>query len=161
MNTSLIRLTSVLLLTVGAVTNIHAESASSTAASAGSASVGSLSDSLAGSSASSTRKVAAGDYDVIEVAAMPERAGMLRLQLKPRDKNAGADTITLTLPARALGERGITTGETIHVRQRVYGFEFARAAVATTATAQTREEVFFLALDDAWHRELDPRPVTL
>ena len=32
------------------------------------------------------------------------------------------------------------------------GLEFARA--------ETRE-AFYLVLDDAWHREFDPRPVTL
>ncbi len=157
MNHAFVRSALALMLLVAATANVHAESASSTAASAGSASVGSLSDSLAGSSASSTRKVAAGDYEVIDVAAVPEREGMLRLQLKPRDPRAEAEIVTLTLPARALGERGISTGETIHVRQRVYGYEFARAAVAAAPT----REVFYLALDDAWHRELDPRPVTL
>jgi len=134
----------------------RAESFASSASSAGSASSGSLSDSVRGSSRSSSGddKVADGDYRVVEVAALADRPGMLRLQLLPRDAAPGdtSGALQLDLPGRALGERGMAAGEFVQVQNRAYGLEFARAA--------TREP-FFLALKDDWRGELDPRPVAL
>ena len=128
----------------------HAESFASSASSAGSASVGSLSDSIKGSSNSSSgnNKVAEGDYKIIEVAALPERPGMLRLTLRQDD----AHEFFLELPQQALGARGAAAGDTVSAHYRPYGLEFARA--------DTREP-FFLVLADDWRRELDARPVSL
>jgi hypothetical protein len=134
----------------------HAESFASSASSAGSASLGSSSDSIKGSSNSSSgdNKVADGDYQVLDVTALADHPGMLRLRLQQPQLVAGGregGAFTLDLPEKALGPRGVTTGELVSVRNREYGIEFARA--------QTHE-AFFLVLDDAWHHELDPRPVT-
>jgi hypothetical protein len=134
----------------------HAESFTSSASSAGSASLGSSSDSIKGSSNSSSgdNKVADGDYQVLEVTALADRPGMLRLRLQqPRLAAGGVDAgaFTLVLPEKALGARGVAAGELVSVRNREYGVEFARA--------QTHE-AFFLVLNDDWHNELDPRPVT-
>ena len=62
----------------------NAESFASSASSAGSASSGSVSDSLSGSSDSSKgdRKVADGDYSIIQIAQAPDRAGRTRLTLQ-------------------------------------------------------------------------------
>lgn len=149
----------VALLGIGVAAAARAESFASSASSAGSASLGSVSDSITNSSKSSSRdtKTADGDYRVIDVADASERPGMLRLTLRAAAApDAADDGFTLTLPRAALGERGIAVGEVIRARNRPYGLEFARVA----ADAGAREP-FFLVLRDDWHRELDPRAVTL
>jgi hypothetical protein len=142
-------------LGVAATTTAHADSFTSSAASAASQSVGSVSTSLQGSSNSSSggRTVAEGEYEVTNVASVHDKAGMLSLRL--RAATAAGDTrddgaFTLVLPQAALGERGIANGETVRVRHRPYGYEFARAS---------NREPFFLVLADAWMRELDARPI--
>jgi hypothetical protein len=143
-------------LGIAAATTAYADSLASSAASAASQSVGSVSTSLQGSSNSSSggKTVAEGDYEVTNVAAAPDKAGMLRLRLKAAAaRTAERDddgTFTLVLPQAALGERGIASGETVQVRHRPYGYEFARAS---------NREPFFLVLADAWMRELDARPI--
>ena len=145
------------LLWFVAATPCLAESLASSASSAGSASLGSASDSLAGSSNSSARNkpVAQGDYRVVDVAAVAERPGMLRLQMQA-SANAGEDgRLWLVLPQQALAQRPLLVGDIVHARQRPYGVEFAR-----TDSANARE-AFFLVLADDWHRELDPRALRL
>ena len=61
-----------------------------------------------------------------------------------------AAAFTLVLLRATLGERGIASGETVRVRHRPYGYEFARTS---------NREPFFLVLADAWMRELDARPL--
>src|SRR5258705_11230129 len=82
-----------------------ADSFTSSASSAGSASVGSLSDSIRGSSGSSTRKVAEGDYRIVDVAAA-ERPDTLRLKMQ-HVANAGDDPAAIYLdgPRAPLGDR--------------------------------------------------------
>jgi hypothetical protein len=134
----------------------RADSFTSSAASTASQAVGSLSTSIQGSSHSSSggRTVAEGNYEVMNVAAAQGKPGMLHLRLKAAGTlTAGRDDngeFTLELPQTALGERGMTSGETVQVRHRPYGYEFARAA---------NREPFFLVLADAWLRELDARPI--
>jgi hypothetical protein len=139
-------------------------SAASSASSAGSASIGSLSDSVKGSSNSSTRdaKVADGDYRVIEVAAADGKPGMLQLLLRPGVSPASSDgvgDIWLTLPAQALGPRGIAVGDTVSARQRAYGYEFARGTAQKSGGGD--REAFFLVLNEGWQRELQSRALTL
>lgn len=124
--------------------------AASSASSAGSASVGSLSDSFRGSSNSSSRKndVAEGDYRLIEVAQAPDRPQLLRLTLQQGD----AAPVTLDVPPAALAQRALAAGDAVRATHRPYGVEFA---YADTRTA------FFLALDDDWKRELGPHALTL
>ena len=130
----------------------HVESSASSASSAGSASVGSLSDSLRTSSGSLTDTVAEGEYRIIEVAA-GERPETLRLKMRPVARaDDDAAVIHLDMPRSALADRAAAPGDTVAVRQRPYGYEFA--------WADTRI-AFFLVLAAEWRRELDPRPVAL
>jgi hypothetical protein len=151
----LIHLACLLLMGIAPTLSCRADSLASSASSAGSASVGSLSDSIHGSSKSSSgdNKVADGDYEVLEVAALPGRPGMLRLRMQAHAV-AGineTDAFLLDLPQKALGERGLATGDIVSVTNRPYGLEFARA--------QTHE-AFFLVLLDEWRSDLDPHAVT-
>lgn len=145
------------LLWIAMATPCLAESLASSASSAGSASLGSASDSLSTSSNSSTQNkpVAQGDYRVIDVATLPERPGMLRLQMQATTKPGAAGELWLTLPQQALAQRPLRAGDVVQARHRPYGVEFAR-----TDAAHARE-AFFLVLADDWHRELDPRALKL
>lgn len=131
-----------------------ASSAASSASEGSSASVGSLSTSFEKSSDSSTggKKVAAGQYRVVALTEPAERPGTLRVQLAAADRADGAADFVLLLP-RAAAERGaLAPGRGVQVSERPYGLEFATLDAG-------RAEAFFLVLDDAWHRELETRPV--
>jgi hypothetical protein len=130
----------------------HATSYSSSASSAGSSSSGSISDSIGASSNSSSddRRVAAGDYRVIDIAQAPAKPDTTRLTL--RAAAGPAREFTLDVPNRALAERGVNKGELVQVSERVYGFEFAHADTKRS---------FFLALQDDWYRDLASRKVTI
>ena len=124
---------------------VHAESLASSASSAGSASSASISDSLSSSSNSSNnKKVAAGQYRVIDIAEAPGKPGKLRLTLHAAEAGRN-DEFFLDVPKRALDEQPVVAGNLVAVRERPYGYEFA--AVAT-------QRPFFLALHDDWHSEL-------
>lgn len=127
----------------------QADSFTSSASSAGSASSASISDSISDSSTSSSGedRVAAGQYRVIQVAEAPGKPNTTRMVLRAL---AGAREFHLDVPDRALAQRGVSTGELLEVKQRVYGFEFAHADT---------QRPFFLALQDEWHRELQSRKV--
>jgi hypothetical protein len=153
-----------LCLSLGALGAAHADSTLSTASSAGSTSVGSLSNSvtLSSNSSSGDKKVADGDYRVQQVAALAEREGVLRVHLTHQleggplgPTQTAATTLTLDMPREALGTRPLVAGDVVTVRNRAYGLAFARP----TATAQP--DVFFVALDDTWRHELNPRAVKL
>jgi len=154
MNLPSIRIACVALLWAAAL-GCRAESFASSASSAGSASLGSVSDSIGRSSNSSSpdNRTADGDYRVIEVADWAQRPGMLQLTLRALD--VPQREFVLRLPATALAPRGIAAGDVVRLRNREYGLEFARAAAVDAAA-----EPFFLALNDDWRRELDPRAVT-
>jgi type IV secretory pathway TrbL component len=130
----------------------HATSLTSSASSAGSASSGSISDSIGASSNSSSddKRVAAGDYRVIDIAQAPAKADTTRLTL--RAAAGPAREFTLDVPNRALAERAVNKGELVQVSERVYGFEFAHADTKRS---------FFLALQDDWYRDLASRKVTI
>jgi hypothetical protein len=133
-------------------------SAASSASSAGSASLGSLSESVQGSSRSSSGKTqtAEGMYRVKEVASAPGRPDhrVLRLQAVNPAPDA-SDELLVQVPVKSLGAQGMSAGEQVQVRHRVYGLEFARAP------QDGPMEPFFLALEEAWQRQLASRPVTL
>jgi hypothetical protein len=131
----------------------YADSFTSSASSAGSASSASISDSIGASSNSSNRdkRVAAGDYQVIDVAQAPAKADTTRLTLRPA-AGTPAQEFTLDVPNRALAARTIGAGALVHVNERVYGYEFAYADT---------KQPFFLALQDDWYRELGSRQVTI
>jgi type IV secretory pathway TrbL component len=151
------------LAAIGLATGVasHAESLASSASSAGlsassagSASSASLSDSSTSSSPARTTAAADGDYRVIDVAELADQPGMLQLTL--RATTPGADRqLQFKLPRRAVEPRGIASGETVQVRNREYGLEFARSH-GTAA-----REPFYLVLHDDWYHELPARPVSL
>lgn len=129
-----------------------AESIASSAASSASITASSASESLGASSNSSKsggNTARAGDYR-IETVAVAEQPGKVRLVLEPLRADAQGGGFVLTLPQAALDAQRVARGDTVRVRERAYGFEFARAET---------DQAFFLVLADAWHRELDPRPV--
>lgn len=160
-NTLAATLATGLLLFGGAA---HADSFASSASSAGSASVGSLSDSITGSSNASSGKkqqAAAGDYRVLAVAEVQDRPGMLRLALAPLPATGSPDqahteptqaSLWLTLPQQALAQRPLAAGDQVRALPRPYGMAFAHAADG---------EAFFLVLADADLRGLSPRPLAL
>jgi hypothetical protein len=133
-----------------------ADSIASSASSAGSESSGSISDSIGGSSNSSSKdkRVAAGEYRVIDIAQAPGKADTTRMTLRAA-AGAGDKTapeFTLDVPNRALAQRRVKAGELVRVNERVYGYEFAYA---------DSRQPFFLALQDTWYRELGSRQVTI
>ena len=131
----------------------QADSFTSSASSAGSASSGSISDSIGGSSDSSKddKKVAEGEYRVMDVATAPDRPDTLRFTLRATDPAAPREFV-LFVPRQALAERPVATGDRVLTRARPYGFEFAHA--------DTRQP-FFLALTDEWQRDMASRVVRL
>jgi hypothetical protein len=142
-----------LLATALAASFAQADSFTSSASSAGSASSASISDSIGASSNSSDRdkRVAAGDYKVIDIAQAPAKANTTRLTLSPV-AGTPAREFTLDVPNRALAARGVDAGAVVRVNERVYGYEFAYADT---------KQPFFLALQDDWYRELGSRQVTI
>jgi len=131
-------------------------SASSASESIGT-SIGSLSTSVQKSSESSSgdKKVAAGDYKIIEVAEAPGRPGQMRLSLQAKDATVdgqSAEQFFLFLPQTTLAAAGLETGQWVSARPTSYGLEFSR---------QATQQAFFLVLDDAFYRELPSRAVTL
>ena len=131
-----------------------AESFASSASSAGSASVGSLSDSITGSSDSSSKggKVAAGEYRIVAIAALPGDRQRLQLQAVADARQA----FTLDLP---LATATLAVGEHIAVLDRAYGLAFARAVAPGAAGAAPQP--FFVALADTWRGDLDLRRVEI
>jgi len=119
----------------------------SSALDSGSRSVGSVSDSIQGSSNSSTgQRVAAGEYRVVEIAA-DDRPGLERLRLEGE-----GGRFTLLLPAAVRERAALRSGDRIAVSTPAYGLAFARAGAG---------EPFFLALDEGWRHEFQRRAVTL
>lgn len=129
----------------------NAESFASSASSAGSASSGSVSDSLSGSSDSSKsdRRVADGDYRIIQIAQTPDRANRTRVTLQADDP---AQRIVLDMPQATFEQQQLAAGDKMYAQNRVYGIEFGRG--------DTRQP-FYLVLADEWYSELASRPVTL
>lgn len=133
-----------------------ASSAASLASSVGSTSVRSLSESVHGSSRSSSPdgRQAVGDYRLIDLAALPDRPGFVELRLR-REAASGAaepaDELRLHVPAAALAERPLAVGDRIVARARAYGLWFAQRAT------DGADRPFLLALHDDWQAELGSR----
>jgi hypothetical protein len=129
-------------------------STASSASEGASASVGSLSDSVKGSSNSSTgdAKVAEGNYTVTEVVALADAPGTVQLKLQAVAQAGVAGELLLRVPQRTLDQAGLAAGQIVTARQRPYGVEFSKAADGAA---------FFLALSEGWLRELQNNPVTL
>lgn len=131
-----------------------AGSSASSTSSATSASVGSSSTSIQKSSASSTpdAPVAAGDYRIVEVVALAERPGTVRVMLQALADPGADGAFALVLPEAALAGGGLVQGHVVTARQRPYGLEFANAAT---------QQAFYLVLSDDWYRELQTNAVVL
>ncbi len=144
---------SILAMGTAALPAMAASSAASSATQSANSAVGSLSDSVSGSSQSSQNTpIAAGDYQLIQVAEAPKRPGFMQMTLRAAKNSGAADDVVLTLPRKAFDTSGLAKGDTVAARERAYGVEFANA--------QTRE-AFFLVMNDAAHRELASHPVAL
>ncbi|PQO90716.1 hypothetical protein C5614_27595 [Massilia phosphatilytica] len=132
----------------------HADSFASSASSAGSASSGSISDSIGGSSNSSSgdnKRAETGPYRVIDVAQAPAKAGITRITLRAAGGNAATE-FWVDVPDRALADRRVGKNDVVQVNERVYGYEFAYGDT---------KKPFFLALQDDWYRDLASRKVTI
>ncbi|RFP10653.1 MULTISPECIES: hypothetical protein [unclassified Duganella] len=137
---------------LGLALHANAESFASSASSAGSASSGSISDSLNGSSNSSSgdkRKVADGEYHIIQIAATPEHADRTRITMQANDP---AQRIVLDLPQTTFDKQQLAVGDAMYAQNRVYGIEFGRGDT---------HQPFYLVLADEWYGELASRPVSL
>jgi hypothetical protein len=144
---------SVLALCITALPAMATSSAASSAAQGVNSSVGSLSDSVSGSSKSSQNTaVAAGDYQLIQVAAAPNRPGFTQMTLRAVKTPGAAQDIVLTLPQKAFYTSGLANGDAVAAREHAYGVEFANAQTRAT---------FFLVMNDAAYRELASHPVAL
>ena len=128
----------------------HADSFVSSASSAGSAPSGSISDSLNGSSNSSggdKRKVADGEYRIIQIAATPDRVDRTRVTMQANDQR-----VVLDLPQITFDKQQLAVGDAMYAQNRVYGIEFGRGDT---------HQPFYLVLADEWYGELASRPVSL
>jgi hypothetical protein len=141
-----------LLLSAAALPALAASSASSAASDSVSTSVGSISTSFQKSSNSSSKgtDVAEGEYRVVEVAAVAERPGTVRLTLQALADPTAQGEVLLLVPVQAAEQGHIAAGQVVTARQRAFGVEFA--------SAQTP---FFLVLHDEVYRELHTQAVSL
>lgn len=127
----------------------------SSVVSTGSESIGSSSTSIEKSSNSISggdHRVAQGDYTVVEVAALEQRPGILRVHLQAV---GGTDNFFLLLPRLAAQRATLAPGQVIAAQQRPYGIAFTAAG-----SHAEKPEPFFLVLDDAWYRELESRAIS-
>jgi hypothetical protein len=136
---------------LGLALQANADSFVSSASSAGSASSGSISDSLNGSSNSSKgdRKVADGEYRIIQIAQTPDRVGRTRVTMQADDPE---QRVVLDLPQQTFEQQRLANGDRMYAQNRVYGIEFGRG---------DRHQPFYLVLADEWYGELASRPVKL
>jgi len=144
-----------------AATSAHADSTSS-ALSTSSTSLGSSSTSIdkSSNSLSNNGRVAQGHYTIIEMAALPLQPGLVKLHLQAAapalgDLRAKSHDFYLLLPRQAAERGQLAEGKVVSAQHRAYGVAFA------TLDATGAASPFFLVLDDAWHRELESRPVIL
>ncbi len=116
--------------------------------------VGSASTSLKKSSQASSGPgaVAEGDYKVIEVAALADRPGMVRLTIQAVADATPNGAYELIVPQKAVDAHGVNEGRVLTAHLRPYGVEFAAADT---------DKAFFLVLQDNWYRELAVHAVVL
>jgi len=133
-----------------------AQADSSSAFSASSTAIGSVSTSVEKSSDSSSGKkqMAQGRYTLVAMAPVEQQPGTLRLHLVAATPGASAE-VTLVLPRQAVVNAQLVVGQTVAAEHRPYGL--ALAGVMPDGEAST----FFLILGDAWFHEFESRPVLL
>jgi len=133
---------------------LAASSASSASSEGSSASSGSVSDSLGSSSDSSKtdKKVAAGDYRIVQVAS-GAAAGRLRVTLEGLGEATAR--VELLLPRATVEQAALAEGGHLTVREHGWGLALA------TGTAREGRAPFFLVLHDAQQREFATTKITL
>lgn len=144
-----------LLFGATAMPCLAASSTSSAVSDSFTTSVGSVSDSFGKSSDSSSskeKKVADGDYRIIDVAAVPERSGTVRMKLQALADRGADGEFFLDLPQVVVEQSRLAQGGVVTARQRPYGVEFAHGPA---------RQAFFLVLSDEWYRELQTTAVVL
>ncbi|MBU6258911.1 MAG: hypothetical protein KGL18_04720 [Burkholderiales bacterium] len=158
------RIAALLLAASGAlaVTGARAaSSASSEMSDSASTAIGSLSNSITGSSQASSpdeRRYAAGAYRIVAIDAVDAAGaagappGTVAVRLQALAEPGAAGAFTLHLPRKTAAQARLATGGLVQVRLRPYGVEFAQGA---------RREPFFLVLEDDWYRELQTRAVAI
>ncbi len=129
-----------------------ASSASDSASSTASSTSDSLKKSSDGSSKTTTA-VNSGDYEVVDVARVAERPGSVRLRLQAVADRSADSEFFLYLPEQTFEQARLGAGQIVAARQRPYGLEFARG--------DSRQQGFFLVLDDDWARDLPSHVVAL
>ena len=141
----------VIAAVLGAAITAHADSFTSSASSAGSASIGSISDSFGASSNSSSgdNKRADGRYRLTDIGDTPGRAGIARLTM---EGDSPQQRIVLDLPKAVVQQQGFVRGDFVQAKNRDYGVEFAR---------DDTRKAFYLVLADEWYNELAARKVSI
>ncbi|WP_174874680.1 hypothetical protein [Vogesella oryzae] len=113
-----------------------------------SATVGSISDSVRGSS--KALNIAEGDYKVVDVAKADDKPGQPRLTLQALN-DPQQPQFYLFLPQADARQAAVSQGNTVTASKRPYGLAFAKADTTTP---------FVLVLDQAWLKELQPNIVS-
>lgn len=115
---------------------------------------GSISDSITGSSHSSSpdNKQAQGDYKVIDVAEVADKPDLVELHLQAVAAQAAVAELYLRLPRAAVAQGHVAKDVVVTALQRPYGIEFA---------ANQPRAAFFLALADDVARDMKMAPVAL
>ncbi len=145
------------LLSLLALTAQPAVAASSTASSvsegaSSAASSGSKSSQSSSASSGNEKTASAGDYRIIDVAAVPDQSGMVRLRLQAAGAADSAELAFLVLPQRTFEKSGLSAGQMVTAREHVYGLEFADLKT---------NRAFYLVLTDEWYRELNSQSLVL
>ena len=139
----------VLPAAAGSLVTSSAAGGSSASSAASSASESSKDSST---SSSTNKRVAEGPYKIVDLVAVADRPGTVRLRLQALADAGPAGEFVLDLPAQTADQSRLATGQTVTARQRPYGTEFAHADT---------HQAFFLVLSDGWSRELVANPVLL
>lgn len=151
---SLVSLASVFLFAATAGPALAESSAASSASDSASTSVGSLSGSIKNSSDGSSKAtgVAEGDYKIIDMAAVADQPGTVRMKLQAVAQADTQGEFFLYVPQQAVDQGRLAQGRLVSAHHRPYGVEFA--------SGETRK-AFFLVLADDWYRELQTQAVVL
>ena len=154
---TLVLLAGAIALPAGAGSLVTSSAAGGSSASSA-ASSASESSKDSSTSSSTNKRVAEGPYKIVDMVAVADRPGTMRLRLQAL-ADAGAagaagDTgeFVLDLPALTVDQSRLASGQTVIARQRAYGTEFAHG---------DSHQAFFLVLSDGWSRELVSNPVLL
>lgn len=139
----------VLPAAAGSLVTSSAAGGSSASSAASSASESSKDSST---SSSTNNRVAEGPYKIVDLVAVADRPGTVRLRLQALADAGPAGEFVLDLPAQTADQSRLATGQTVTARQRPYGTEFAHVDT---------HQAFFLVLSDGWSRELVANPVLL